>query len=253
VGTIALFNGIDPANIAAVDGVLSAAIAKVSEHDWPAGAPTDPYFSDVVLLMNAVNLDSSGYAHVVTPIGSPVTDTGDYGFAPSSASYPTTSDRSTVADHVDLRLGTSDFIAEIICKPLAGNTALGAFYSKGVNTGSGIILAVATTGITFRANGTSDLAHSVAISSSAYSYTAFIGEGGTFRRLYHASTPGGTATQVASGSLSYNNTDNNDAAVGNGGSNGFFWTGRLHFRITKGHTRGVTGGASFTSPTTLLP
>jgi hypothetical protein len=216
-----------------------------------AAGGSDPYAAFVVLNMSAVDDDTSSFNHTVTPVGSPVTDTSDFGFAPSSCSYPTTSDRSVVTESADLRLGTADFIAEVIAKPDSGNTALGGFYVKGTNTSDGILLAMRTGGLTFRADGTSDLSHSVSIGSSSYVYAAFIGEGGTLRRIYYASTPGGTATQVASGSLNYNNTDTGDAAVGNGGSNGFFFTGRLHLRISKGTTRGITGGASFTSPTSF--
>lgn len=213
------------------------------------GGGGDPYSGFVVLQMSAVNDDQSGYNHVVTPVAGATTDTSDYFFAPSSCSYPSaTGDRSVVTESANLRLDTSDFIAELICKPLATNTALGAFYVKGINSSDGIILAVCTAGATFRANGTDDLPYSTTVSSTAYSYWAFIGEGGTFRRIYYAATPGGTATQVASAAKNYNNNNTGDAAVGNGGSNGFFWTGRLHLRISKGTTRGITGGASFTSP-----
>lgn len=216
------------------------------------GGGGDPYWANVVLLMNAVNDDLSSFNHTVTPVSGATTDTVDFPYAPSSCSYPSdTGDRSVVTESANLRIGTQDFILEIMGKCAAGNTALGAFYVKGINTSDGILLAMRTGGLTFRADGTSDLSSAQSIGSSDYRYAAFIGEGGTFRRIYYSSTIGGTATQVNSGALNYNNSNTGDAAVGNGGSNGFFWTGRLVLRLTVGTTRGITGGASYTSPTSF--
>lgn len=224
-------------------------VPKTRAQASPGGG--DPYFSSVILLMQAVNDDLSNFNHTATAQGNAATDTSDFFYAPSSCSYPDTTSRTSIVESLDLRLNTSDFICEIIGKPLSTNTALGAFYVKGTNTPGGIIFAMCTGSLTFRANGTNDLVHSTTISSSAYSYAAFIGEGGTTRRIYYASTPGGTATQVATSSQSYNNNEATDAAVGNGGLGVFFWTGRLNIRITKGTTRGITGGTSYTSPTSF--
>jgi hypothetical protein len=214
------------------------------------GGGGDPFISNVVLLMREVDQDRSPVAHTVSVNGTPQTDTVDYAFPPSSCYYDANGDYSQLADATGnpLRFGTSDFIFEFIFKPAAGNTSLGLLYSKGLNASTGITLGVSTTTLFFRANGTSDLSVSQSVSSSAYAYVAFIGEGGSTRRIYYASTPGGTATQVGTNSNTYNVTIADAARLGNQGS-GTYFTGRVHARLTTGTTRGVSGGASFTSPT----
>lgn len=214
----------------------------------PSSGPTDPYFGSVVLLVTAATDDISPINHSVTVGGgAPATDTSVFGYSPSSANYPNSSSWDLIADNASARLGTSDFIAEIIGRPTGAFGSFGAFYSKGVNASDGVTFAMSSDGLRFRAAGTNDLDHSVSISTTTFSYAAYIREG-TTRRIYYASTVGGVATQVKTDTLSFNASSADAASLGCAFVTGFWFQGWLHCRITKGTTRGITGGADYTSP-----
>lgn len=253
MGTIALLNGIAPGDIASVSGVAAADIAKFSGEDWPAGG-SDPFFADVVFLGSTSNTDDSSYAHTVTPETSgPTTDTVNYQYPPSSMATGSTGQACIVADAAELRMGTDDFIIEVFAKTSNnGGNQYYEFYQKAPeNTAGSLQLALNARWAYFRTNGTTDIEVDLGLNTN-WKYVAYVREG-TNKRIYYASTPGGTATQVAShasGSFNNNNTGNLILYSSSSDVN-FCYIGNMHIRVTKGNLRGITGGSSYTSPTSF--
>jgi hypothetical protein len=90
--TVAKLNGIAAAAIAAVNGVVPAAVNGVA---WPAGGATDPDFANVILLLHCDGADegttftdSSPLAQTVTPVNT-VTDSGSAKWGTAGARFDT--------------------------------------------------------------------------------------------------------------------------------------------------------------------
>jgi hypothetical protein len=209
VGTIALLNGIDPANIAAVGGVLSADISKVSEQDWPAGGPTDPDRASrlVILHCNGGSFpDTSTYARTVTVNGT-LTASGSGPVFGAAAGLADAADECVyITDNTDMGVGTGPLTIAGWFKPTASGTEKFVL-SKGVNEGGGWLVGVGTGGVVMRGPGTSDLTYSAALSSSTWYYIKCVFSAGN--KYIFVDGP-----QVATVAAAYNITTNTRLEVG---------------------------------------
>lgn len=218
------------------------------------GGGSDPFWDNVVLLMSSATTDQSSYARTITPgTSAPTTDTVVYQYAPSSVKVTTRGELVTAADAAELKWGTQPFIIEVFAKcPDAAFQNYAEFYAKWPeNNSGGLQLTLDQQFAKFRSNGTNTLSVDLGVNNN-FKYVAFIRDA-VGRRIYYAATPGGTATQVASDTVQPNVTATGLLRLfGSSSDPSFTFRGNMHIRVTVGTTRGVTGGASYVSPTEFV-
>lgn len=86
-------------------------------------------------------------------------------------------ERITTADAADLRFGSGAWTVAGWIKPQAPLLGFGGFFRKGQNTSDGLSLAITPARLTMRSNGTTDDFVSTTISTSAWSFVAFVYDG----------------------------------------------------------------------------
>lgn len=215
------------------------------------GAPTDPSFANVSLLlsMNGANgsttfIDSSPSARTVTRIGNTQISTAQSRFGGASALFDGSGDLLTVPDNVALEM-TGDFTIECFAYPtlatdriIAGHSAGGASQNVQlfrINSGAAGNLA-------FFLNGTQVFANTAAgITINQWFHLAICRSGSTTRMFVNGIQIGASNT-TWTGAFKFN-------AIG--GMFGLDFQGHIdEFRVTKGVARYT---ANFTPPTSAFP
>jgi hypothetical protein len=225
-----------------------------------AAAPTDPYFSDVVLLLNpsaadgsTTFVDLSSYAHTLTTVGAAKHDTSIVKFTPSSLELSALGDEGLrAADHAALDLGPGSYTIEfwINFYNLGGS----AFLAKRANAAAygGVLLyidgATSKVGLAVTADNASwgvSVLGSVP-TPNVWSYVT-VDYDGSNTRLYHDGAV--TATVPGAFSVASNAAGLSIGLGGDDNSNGQFgYFGPL--RITKGVARYA---GAFTPPSAAFP
>ena len=215
------------------------------------GGGGDPHFSSVQLLLHMegtddaqVFTDSSQNGFTVTANGNVKTENTEKKFGSTSAYFDGSGDYLSIADHANLRIGTSDFTLEWWIRYAAGG-AFQSIYTKGYATTGGLLLQTtngANPALYNYFGSTSIFTESGSPALNTWYHHAVVRDSGTVT-LYRDGVSVGSAS---------NSTDLNDTSaidIGNGGGYGF--NGYLdELRLTIGVAR-YTG--AFTPPTEAFP
>ena len=205
--------------------------------DSGLGASSDPHWANVVALLHmdgpdgsTTFTDSTGRSWTAAGAAQIRTDRSKFGGA--AAQFEAAGARITAVNSAALRFGTAPWVVEGWFQPQAPVTGFGGFYIKGENSADGISLAVTPTALTFRANGTTDTTVTVSLSTTDFTYIAFVYDGTSIRFIV-----GGT--EVGSAVRTFNHTSTAALLVGSATSNSVFsYRGRIDdLRITAGVAR----------------
>jgi hypothetical protein len=220
----------------------------------------DPYFTSVSLL---IPFDGSNGSTTFTDIsthgktvsvasGTPIISTAQSKWGGSSLEISgagTGSEDLAVTVDTDFQFGTGDFTVEGWFLPSVSGTSGRVFYHIGVNSSTGIMLAVSLDQVWWRRIGVgSELSASVSLSTTNFTHIAFVNHGGTQKIFVDG-------TRVASNATSVNVTDSGTLKIG--ASSAWFSDDNRYYgyiddlRITKGVARYT--GSTYTVPTAAFP
>ncbi len=221
----------------------------------PAG-PTDPFFSFVTLLLHMDGTDESqSWPDVINTTtwqrnagassAGPYVDTDEKQFGTASTRFESPSSGTDTGEYIEPTsriaghfMETEDFVIEGWFRPVAPHISVGFWWSAGAqNSAEGLALGVTPTTVWWRSNVFTDLSASVTISTTDFTWVAWVREG-TARRIYV------DGTLVASDSNgSFDNDDATNSRLGGvSGDPRFAYRGWIdEVRITKGSIRGYTG------------
>jgi hypothetical protein len=222
-----------------------------------ASAPTtDPYWASVVLSMpmqgtngQTSTVDVSSYARTITRRGiAALTTTQSYGGSSSmDLSYGASEGHWECADAPELDMDAGEWTVEAYIRSGSGGGGFGHWYTKSINAADGMTLGIAPTTAVHRASGTNDLSASFASIQDTWKHCAWVRDASNVRRIYI------DGVQVASGTLSFTQTNTQVLLIGHFNNTSFAANGYLaHVRVTKGVCR-YPGGTTFTPPSAPFP
>jgi hypothetical protein len=211
---------------------------------------SDPYFSDVVLLLHCDGTDgsttfndSSSSAHTITAVGNAQLDTNEKKFGSASALFDGTGDYLDVPNNADFAFGTGDFTLECWIYIISGNA--GVFDFRPTNTqGAYPTIFIDGLSIYYFVNGVK--ISGTAPSTGSWSHIALTRSGTSTKIFVNGTQTGSTYTDTTN----YQQSRVRLAELGFLGF-GYDLNGWMdEVRITKGIARYT---ANFTPPTAPFP
>ena len=221
----------------------------------PTATPSDPYFSNVVLLAHMDGADGSTAFTDSSPLANTITAANTAALSITNPKYGTaccvlngSTSRLSVADSPAFDFGSGDFTLEGWARPEGtpsvayglinkrGSTASYSPFNAELNTSRKLVVQVSTTGSSWNT-----IVGATVLATNTYAHWAIVRSGGTLRLFVNGILDGSVSV---SGALMTNSAALSIGAAAASGEYG--WLGRLdETRITKGVARYTE---SFTPP-----